>query len=94
MATKITYQPRNTLVLIQIINLGKVGNVAMPDIAEAGKKNIVEAIGPKVEDLQVGDDVLVVGEEGKDFFFLPGTRRLLVTKEMNVVLKRTITEEE
>lgn len=80
------YRCRNDFVLIRVINKGKAHGLAMPDKSAEGKERIVEAIGPKVEDLKVGDKVFVIGTNNQDVIALPGEVSLFLTREANVVL--------
>ena len=90
MAKKV--HPRNDYVLIKSITLGQTeSGIALPDQSIQGKKYVVEALGPKVEGLKVGDSILMVGTAGEDWAFLPGSKDLLIIKEQNCVL---IYEEE
>jgi hypothetical protein len=84
--TVITYLPRNDLVLVKVVNLGEVRGVAMPDIAMQGKVYIVEAVGPKVEGLKQGDEVLIGGKANEDWAFLPSSKDLFITRQENVLL--------
>lgn len=81
------YIPRNNFVLCEIVPLQTL--LAMPDIAAEGKGNIVKAIGPQVKDLEIGDQVMIIGAQGVAWSFLPGTRKLFIINEENVVLKIT-----
>lgn len=88
----LTFHPRNDFVLIRIEEVGQTpSGIAIPQISVEGKKFLIEATGPDVEDLEVGDSVLMTGELGKDYSFLPGRNDLLVIRQGNVVL---VIEEE
>ena len=81
------FTPRNEYVLIRRVLLGQTpGGVLTPDNSIEGVKHIVEAVGPKVEHLSEGDDVLIIGTKGQDYGFLPNSKDLFITKESNVVL--------
>lgn len=84
--TKVTYRPRNDLVLFEMIDKGQVRGVLMPQIAQQGKEKIVRAIGPTVEGLEVGDKVMVIGEIGQDVIVMPSDRGLFCTRQQNVFL--------
>lgn len=83
----IKYRPRNELVLIRIetVDTNKAG-IALPQQSLESRKYIVEAKGPKVEDLEVGDKVLMNGEQGQDWNYMPGCNDLLITHQLNVSL--------
>lgn len=82
-----SYRMRNDFVLVRIVTLGKSpGGVVIPDIAKEGKRLVVEGVGPKVENLKVGDVVECIGTVGQDLAKLPNDRDLFVTRESNVVL--------
>ena len=81
------FKPRNDFALIRVTQLGSVGGIAVPDTAVQGKQFTVEAVGPKVEDLMVGDKVLMVGsQQTGDWSFLPNHRDLIIIREANIVL--------
>jgi hypothetical protein len=80
------YQPRNDFVVFQQRNKGTLRGVAIPDRAAEGKELVVVAVGPMVEDLEVGDLVLVIGQVGQETVALPNERDLYMTRETNVVL--------
>jgi len=80
------YRPRNDIVVIKVVDKGKVRGIAMPDVAQEGKERIILAVGPKVEDLKVGDKVLVIGTPGQDLVRIPGELNLFLTKEVNVLV--------
>src|SRR4051812_9202916 len=85
------YAPRNDFVLIQIIDRGYVGKVAVPGISKAGKDLVVVAMGPDVKSLNVGDKVMVIGEVGEALAALHDRKDMFVTKQSNVCY--VITEE-
>jgi co-chaperonin GroES (HSP10) len=88
----IRYRPRNNKVIIRIVDVGvSKGGVALPDQASEGKAYIVEAVGPDVDNLEVGDRVLMVGKINEDYTFLPREKSLIIIAESNVLL---IIEEE
>ena len=81
------FRPRNDFVLIKIVDVGESpGGVAIPQISVQGKEFHVVATGPKVFDLHVGDQVLMVGKQGIDYYPLPNSIDLLVIKQEHVVL--------
>ena len=80
------YRCRNDFVLIRVINKGQAHGLAMPDKSAEGKERVVEAVGPKVDNLKVGDKVFVIGSMNQDVISLPGERDLFLTRETNVVL--------
>lgn len=90
---QITYRPRNNLVLIRRMARGKVRGLVMPDAAAEGQKMVVEAVGPKVEDLDVGDEVLAIGIPGEDLVRIPGHTDLYLVREGNVLVVVTGSKE-
>lgn len=78
-------QPRNDMVLVRIIEKGKtLSGIALPNRAAEGVDYIVAAIGPKVEGLEVGDRVMVIGRRGFEWDVIPGEKDLFLIKETNV----------
>ena len=82
----IAYKPRNDFVLFRVVPRKLVRGLAMPDRASEGKDIVIEAVGPKVEGLKVGDRVQAIGTNGQDLVSVPGESGLFLTREANVVL--------
>lgn len=82
------YKPRKSFVVVCVVSLGKMqdGRIHLPDSAIEGKQYIVHAIGPDVKDLNIGDKVLMQGNQGSEWGYMPGTREFIVIDERNVVL--------
>ncbi len=81
------YLPRNTYVLVRRVKLGETpGGVLVPDASIEGVEHIVVAVGPKVEELAVGDKVLMIGQFNLHYSFLPNSKELIIIKEENVAL--------
>ncbi len=79
-------RPRKDFVIIRIETVDKVNELYMPQNTLHGQRFKVEAIGPEVEDLKVGEQVLMTGQAGVDYSYIPNYPGLLVTKEGNVIL--------
>lgn len=79
-------QPRNDYVLILITKKPIIDGICYPDNSPLSKNNTIEAIGPDVENLNVGDVVQVIGQYKVDWDFLPGTNDLFLTQEKFVPL--------
>ena len=81
-------RPRGKFVLIRIIDIGKnpEGTIAIPQQSIEGKVFEVEAIGPDVDNLKVGNQVLMIGKYGTDFYPLPNSNNLIIIEESHVVL--------
>jgi hypothetical protein len=78
---------RNDMVLVRIVDKGRTeSGIAMPDMAQEGKEYIVESIGPKVEGLDIGDKVLVLGARGSTWEFIPNSRDLFIVRESAIPL--------
>lgn len=84
---KIDFTCRNDTVLVRIVDIGKMGNIALPDTAVEGKQFFVHAVGPLVKDLEPGDEVLMLGRKNDTYWELPFGRDMIVIKQENVVLK-------
>lgn len=82
----VPYRCRGDFVLYRMVNKGIVNGVVMPDIASQGKERVVVAVGPKVEGLNVGDVILVIGTPGEDLVQLADERDIWMTREANVAL--------
>lgn len=80
------YRCRSDFVLFRLVDRGSVGSIATPQISQQGKERIVLAIGPDVEDLNVGDRVLVIGSVGSDVVPLPNESGIYMTRQANVAL--------
>jgi len=87
------WQPRNDYVIFRMVDTGvSPGGVAVPEISIQGKQFFVVATGPKVEGLDIGEEVLMTGREGFDYFPLPNTKGMFLTQEKNVVLRQPVAE--
>lgn len=78
--------PRNDMALVRIVDIGQARGIAMPEVSIQGKEFIVVAVGPKVEKLESGDKVLMIGNVGDNYYPLPDCKDLIVIKETNCVL--------
>lgn len=84
---KVNFKCRGDWVLLRIIQREESeGGVALPQIGDSGKENVVIATGPKVEHLKVGDKVLAVGGLNVNMFQLPRHNDLVVAKEEAVAI--------
>ena len=79
------YRPRNEFVLFRRVDRGSVRGVAVPEASAQGKELVIEAIGPEVEDLAIGDIVLAIGTMGEDVVPVPNEHDLYLTRQSNVV---------
>ncbi len=79
-------KPRNDFCLIRVSQADKQGGVHIPGMSQEAQRYHVEAIGPKVEDLKIGDRVLCTGKKDLDFSFIPGHSGLMIIRADNVVL--------
>lgn len=84
--SSVKYRCRGDFILFRLVNKGEVRGLVMPDQAAQGKERVVVAIGPKVENLDVGDKVLVIGSVGVDTIQIPSEADLYMTREANVAL--------
>lgn len=83
----IKYTPRNNMVLIRIVEIGKTTTgIQLPQYSVQGKEFIVEAIGPDVKKLNVGDKCLMLGAKNTTYFELPSSQDLIVMEEKHVCL--------
>lgn len=78
------YIPRNDQVVIRMRPRGlSKGGVELPQSASEGWRHFVVAVGPKVEDLKVDDEVLVFGREGS-LCVIRTEKDMYITSESNV----------
>lgn len=78
--------PRNDFVVVKVNTVDKVKGIAVPQNSLQGQEYVVVRVGPKVENLNVGDKVLLTGREGSDWSFIPNFDKLLIIKEGNILL--------
>ncbi len=83
----LVFRPRNELVIVRVETIDKNrAGIALPGTSLESKKYIVTSVGPKVEDLKVGDRVLINGEKGQEWQNIPGYNDLIVTHQQFVSL--------
>jgi hypothetical protein len=89
------YTMRNDLVLLRR-TIEKVGGLVMPDLSSEGKVYTVIGMGPKVENLEIGDVIFLFAEKGDPFFNIPEEEDLLSVREKNIgcVVTKHLAEEE
>lgn len=78
--------PRGELVVVREVVRDEIGGIKMPENSLEGREHYVEAIGPKVEDLNVGDRVMMNGQKNVDWAYIPGCGSLIVINQVKVVL--------
>lgn len=84
---KVNFKCRNDCVLVRIVDKGKTDDgILLPEISVQGKEFIIVSKGSKVEDLEVGDKVLLTGLKNSTYFELPMCRDLILARECDVVL--------
>lgn len=81
-------KPRGDYVLIRVVEQGKTkSGIHIPQQSVQGKQFFVEAFGPLIKDLAIGDRVQMVTYQGKgDFFPLPNDKDLLIIKQEYIAL--------
>lgn len=85
----VQYRPRNDNVIIRKVKRGKVRGLHMPDQSAEGVDFFVVAAGPKVEDLEAGDRVMIMGRGTETYYPVPGEPDLIVIQEKMVAYKIT-----
>lgn len=81
------YSPRNDYVVFKRVTIGHTPTgIAVGSSSQEGFRHYVIAIGPKVEGLDVGDEIQAIGKIGEDYAPLPNTKDLYIIKEQNIVL--------
>lgn len=79
--------PRNGYVIFRRIQVGHTpSGILTPDASIEGVTHVVEAVGPDVKDLKVGDKILVIGVHKQDYGELPNLKNLFLTPQANVAL--------
>ena len=58
--SQVLFVPRGKYVLLRILSEKSIRGIAMPGNTTVGTRFIVEAIGDKVTDLDVGDEVMML----------------------------------
>lgn len=87
MSSNFPYRCRNDFVLVRVVDLGKTeSGIALPNMAMQGKEFHVVSVGPKVQDLHVGDKVFMIGTKNSHYFELPQSKDLIIIKEEYAVL--------
>jgi NADPH:quinone reductase-like Zn-dependent oxidoreductase len=77
--------PRGSRVLIKMRMRDEINGVRVPERSVEAKVFTVVAIGPKVEHLNVGDRVMMTGQQKVDWDYLPGSHEMLIIDEANVL---------
>ena len=81
------YRPRGEYVLLKFTRAGQTpSGIAVPDKATEGHTWHVLAVGPKVDDLEPDQRVLVMGSIGADIAVVPNEKDVYITKQQNVLL--------
>jgi co-chaperonin GroES (HSP10) len=82
----IKYIPRNDFVLIRMVKRQVTAlGVALPDKSRESTDLFIQAVGPDVTDLEIGDQVLAIGTPGEDLVLLPREKDLVMTKQANIL---------
>lgn len=91
---KFTIEPRSGYVLIRRFKSNEtLGGIQLPDAMAGSWRFYVEAFGPEVENLQVGDEVMLGAFERTPYFPLPdhlnqGDRMVVHQTTVLAVIKR------
>jgi hypothetical protein len=79
------YEARCDYVIVRKIDLGKTpGGLIAPNISALGKELRVESIGPDVDDLDIGDKVILGVNKDSEYYELP-EKDLAVVRQSCVV---------
>ena len=81
MVTKPNFQLRGDLVLVRKQKRGIVRGLAMPERSAEGMDFFVEGFGPDVQDLKLGDQIMLMGKGTEQFYPCPGYPNHLVAKQ-------------
>lgn len=88
-----TYRPRGDFIIIRQEDRGKVRGLHMPDQAAEGKRLVVVAIGPDVQHLEPGDEI-VITVAPDNVARIPGEGHLYLTRQANAAAVVDYGEEE
>ncbi len=75
------YTMRNELVLLRKVVQSKVGSVLVPEKSMEGTRFLVEEIGPAVRELEVGNEVMIMGKAEDPFYPVPGEPALIIVRQ-------------
>lgn len=76
------YLPRNDFVIIRRQKRAIVRGLLMPEQSAEGVDFFVYAVGPDVKDIKPGDQVMIMGQMGKDEMYpVPGEPQLVVVQQ-------------
>lgn len=81
----LTYKPRNDFVIIKKQKRDKVRGLHMPEASAEGVDFIIHSMGPAVENLEIGQKVMIAGKYGEEYFPVPGEADLIVIKQELVI---------
>lgn len=82
--------PRNDMVLVESVKADQSSSgVLLPDTSLESSRFVVRAMGNKVNDLDVGDFVEIMGKVGEDVVPLPARYegKLFITRQDNILLR-------
>lgn len=80
-------RPRLDFVLVRIVERGHTTKgIAVASKSQEGKRYYVDAIGPDVEDIKVGDRILMNGANGTDWGYLPNDPQYIIIRQSNIPL--------
>jgi hypothetical protein len=92
----IQFTPRGPYCVIRVSHIDKnAAGIALSQTSADAKQYHVESIGPDVENLKIGDRVLMVAEPGeKPCWDIPGQYGLMLVREsaISLVVTETIDE--
>ena len=84
------YVPRNDFVIVRRVRLDLTpGGVAVSDQSQEAYKHVVEAVGPKVEHLKKGDEILalLVDGEAQNYAIIPNEKNsLFAVRESTIMM--------
>ncbi len=87
---------RNDCVIVRRVVHDEVRGLKMPQSSLEGKDYFVHAVGQKVENLNVGDQVIITGRKDHEWIEVPGEPDLIFNTEefVPIVLQRAHGEKE
>ena len=78
---ELKYRVRGDFLLCRIVVQDKVGSLAMPQSSQEGRKYIIVGIGEKVNDICIGEQIIIAANPGEgSYYAIPNSNGLFLIK--------------